>query len=90
MFRCYWNKPKATAKEFTPDGWFRTGDTVEYVEGKGFRVLGRTSVDIIKTGGYKVSALEVETILLAHSQIDECAVVGVPDVTWGQKVRESY
>ncbi|KAF4524887.1 hypothetical protein B566_EDAN015543 [Ephemera danica] len=85
VFRCYWNKPKATAKEFTTDGWFRTGDTVQYVEGKGYRIVGRTSVDIIKTGGYKVGALEVETHLLTHPNIMDCAVVGVPDITWGQK-----
>ena len=51
-----------------------------------YRILGRTSVDIIKSGGYKISALDVERHLLAHDKILECAVVGVPDVTWGQRV----
>lgn len=51
-----------------------------------FAVLGRISTDIIKTGGFKVSALEVETILLAHTAIQECAVVALPCPTWGEKV----
>ncbi|XP_065338199.1 malonate--CoA ligase ACSF3, mitochondrial [Cloeon dipterum] len=86
VFRCYFNKPNATAKEFTPDGWFKTGDTASYTEGKGFKIIGRTSIDIIKTGGYKVGALDVETNLLSHPHIADCAVVGVPDITWGQKI----
>ena len=48
--------------------------------------MGRTSVDIIKSGGYKISALDIERHLLAHPHIAECAVVGVPDLTWGQQV----
>jgi len=61
------------------------GDTAEYVDGY-YRILGRTSVDIIKSGGFKVSALDVETALLAHDSIQDVAVVGVPDMTWGEKV----
>lgn len=48
--------------------------------------MGRTSVDIIKSGGYKISALDIERHLLAHPNIAECIVVGIPDITWGQKV----
>ncbi|KAK3920845.1 Malonate--CoA ligase ACSF3, mitochondrial [Frankliniella fusca] len=81
----YWNKPDATAKEFTAQGWFKTGDTCEFVDGA-YKILGRTSVDIIKTGGYKVSAVQVETCLLGHPDISDCAVVGLPDDTWGQSV----
>ena len=51
-----------------------------------FRILGRTSVDIIKSGGYKISALDVETVLITHPDIQELAVVGVEDETWGQRV----
>ena len=51
-----------------------------------YRILGRTSVDIIKSGGYKISALDIERHLLEHPDIAECAVVGLPDITWGQKV----
>lgn len=64
---------------------FLLGDTAEYIDGY-YRILGRTSVDIIKTGGFKVSALDVETALLAHAAIQDVAVVGVPDLTWGEKV----
>ncbi|XP_022080441.1 acyl-CoA synthetase family member 3, mitochondrial-like isoform X2 [Acanthaster planci] len=85
IFKEYWNRPDATAEAFTNDGWFRTGDTATFQAGV-YRILGRTSVDIIKSGGYKISALDVERHLLAHSAIRECAVVGLPDVTWGQRV----
>ncbi|KAE8752620.1 hypothetical protein FOCC_FOCC000742 [Frankliniella occidentalis] len=61
------------------------GDTAQYVDGS-YKILGRTSIDILKTGGYKVSAVEVETALLSHPDIIDCSVVGLPDATWGQKV----
>jgi len=61
------------------------GDTVEYVNGT-FKILGRKSVDIIKSGGYKLSALEIETQLLGMEEIQDVSVVGLPDPTWGQKV----
>lgn len=64
---------------------FFSGDTVEYVD-NGFKILGRTSIDIIKTGGYKVSALFVETIMLQNKAIKDIAVVGLPDSTWGQRI----
>lgn len=64
---------------------FFLGDTAKYENGV-YSILGRTSVDIIKTGGYKVSALQVETVILGHPDIEDCAVVGLPDITWGQKV----
>jgi malonyl-CoA/methylmalonyl-CoA synthetase len=85
VFQGYWNKPDQTAAAF--DGpWFRTGDLVHRdAEGR-YRILGRLSVDIIKTGGFKVAAPEIEQTLLAHPAIAECAVVGVPDATWGEQV----
>ena len=55
-------------------------------ESGAYRILGRASVDIIKTGGEKVSALEVEAVLREHPHIAECAVVGVPDAEWGELV----
>ncbi|XP_042558221.1 malonate--CoA ligase ACSF3, mitochondrial [Dipodomys spectabilis] len=85
VFREYWDKPEETKKAFTPDGWFRTGDTAVFKDGK-YWIRGRTSVDIIKTGGYKVSALEIERHLLTHPSITDVAVIGVPDLTWGQRV----
>lgn len=85
VFKEYWNKPSATRDAFTSDGWFKTGDTAEYKDGA-YRILGRTSSDIIKSGGYKISALDVERHLLTHPDIRDCAVVGLPDITWGEKV----
>lgn len=85
VFRNYWRNNEATKKDLSADGWFRTGDSAQYSNGA-YKIVGRSSVDIIKTGGYKVSALEVETHLLGHPDIMDCAVVALPDVTWGQKV----
>jgi malonyl-CoA/methylmalonyl-CoA synthetase len=84
VFLEYWRRPDATAAAFQ-DGWFRTGD-VAVVEHGAYRILGRSSVDIIKTGGYKVSALEVEEVLRTHPAIAECAVVGVEDPEWGERI----
>jgi len=84
VFREYWQNPQATAKAFQ-DGWFCTGD-LAVVENGNYRILGRMSVDIIKTGGYKVSALEIEEVLRTHPNIQECAVVGVADIEWGERV----
>ncbi|MCB0168868.1 MAG: acyl-CoA synthetase, partial [Anaerolineae bacterium] len=84
VFLEYWRRPEATAEAFQ-DGWFRTGDTAVRENGI-YRILGRNSVDIIKTGGYKVSALEIEETLRTHPNIQECAVVGVPDPKWGERV----
>jgi len=61
------------------------GDSVNYVDGS-YKILGRTSIDIIKTGGYKVSSLFVETIMLQNKMIKDIAVVGLPDSTWGQRI----
>ena len=85
VFKEYWNKPEATAKEFTPDGWFKTGDVAVVEEGY-YRILGRSSVDIIKSGGYKLSALEIEEVLRTHDLVDDCAVVGIADEEWGELV----
>lgn len=84
VFPEYWQKPEETKSEFE-DGWFKTGDTAEYSEGT-IKILGRTSVDIIKSGGFKLSALEIETALHEHPQITDVAVIGLPDETWGAKV----
>ena len=84
VFSEYWRRPEDTAKAFR-DGWFLTGD-IAVKENEVYRILGRRSVDIIKTGGYKVSALEVEETLRTHPDIRECAVVGAPDPVWGERV----
>jgi malonyl-CoA/methylmalonyl-CoA synthetase len=84
VFAEYWRRPEATAEAFR-QGWFRTGD-VAVVEDGYFRILGRKSVDIIKTGGYKVSALEIEETLRTHPDVAECAVVGVEDPDLGERI----
>jgi malonyl-CoA/methylmalonyl-CoA synthetase len=84
VFGEYWRRPEATRDAFR-DGWFRTGD-VAVVENGYYRILGRRSVDIIKTGGYKVSALEIEEVLRTHPAIAECAIVGVDDADWGERI----
>lgn len=83
VFKEYWQKPEATAKAFTEDGWFKTGD-VATVNNGSYRILGRMSVDIIKSGGYKISALEIEEVLRTHSDINDCAVIGIPDPEWDE------
>ncbi len=84
VFLEYWRRPDATATAFR-SGWFRTGD-VAVLENGSYRILGRSSVDIIKTGGYKISALEIEEVLRTHAAVAECAVVGVEDAEWGERV----
>ena len=84
VFKEYWGKPDATRDAFR-NSWFRTGDTA-VVENGVYRILGRTNVDILKTGGHKVSALEIEEALREHPAVAECAVVGVPDPEWGERV----
>jgi malonyl-CoA/methylmalonyl-CoA synthetase len=85
VFAGYFRKPDATDASFTEEAWFRTGDVAIREDGY-YRLLGRASVDIIKTGGYKVSALEIEETLREHPAIAEVAVVGVTDAEWGERV----
>lgn len=84
VFQEYWGKPEVTRQSFD-EGWFRTGDMAVLEKGY-YRIMGRLSVDMIKSGGYKLSALEIESTLLEHPDIAECAVVGVSDGTWGEAV----
>ena len=92
VFSTYWKREEATAQAFAPAiepggaRWFRTGDTVTRDDDGAFKILGRTSVDILKSGGYKLSALEIEEVLREHPGIAEVAVVGLPDETWGERV----
>ena len=86
LFSGYHADPAATAAAFDPEGRFRTGDTGVRDEAGVIRLLGRTSIDIIKSGGYKLSALEIEAVLLTHPAIAEVAVLGLPDPTWGEVV----
>ena len=86
MFDGYLNRPEATAEAFEADGWYRTGD-VAVVDGSGMhRIVGRESVDLIKSGGYRIGAGEIETSLLGHPGVQEAAVVGLPDEDLGQRI----
>ncbi|KAJ2324907.1 hypothetical protein GGI00_005192 [Coemansia sp. RSA 2681] len=86
VFREYYGLPDKTAEEFTSDGWFITGDIgTRDAEGR-YYIMGRESVDIIKSGGYKLSALEIERELLDHPSVADVAVVGIPSAEWGETV----
>jgi fatty acid CoA ligase FadD36 len=86
LFDGYLNRPDATAEAFDPDGWYRTGDAAVIDDGGMHRIVGRESVDLIKSGGFRVGAGEVETVLLGHHGVDEVAVVGLPDADLGQRI----
>jgi len=86
IFTGYLNRPDATAAAFDADGWYRTGDVAVLDEAGMHRIVGRESVDLIKTGGYRVGAGEIEVALLGHPGVAEAAVVGVPDDDLGQRI----
>lgn len=83
VFSGYDQNPAATQEAFV-DGWFRSGDTASWDADGYCRILGRTSVDILKSGGYKLSALELEELFREHPAVADVAVVGIPDETWGE------
>lgn len=85
MFSKYIHDPQATANAHDAEGYFRSGDVARR-EGKYYFIVGRESVDIIKSGGYKISALDIERELLALPYLGEAMVVGVPDEEFGQRV----
>ncbi|MFC4149520.1 acyl-CoA synthetase [Micromonospora mangrovi] len=86
VFGGYLHRPAADAESFTPDGWFRTGD-IATVDADGWhRIMGRASIDMIKSGGYRIGAGEVENALLAHPGVREAAVIGAPHPDLGQQV----
>lgn len=70
VFCGYWNKKELTDKEFDTDGWFHTGDSAIMKPNGYYKILGRSSVDILKVGGYKISALDIEKILLEDPAIE--------------------
>lgn len=86
LFDGYLNLPEATAQAVDTDGWYHTGD-VAVVDAAGMhRIVGRESVDLIKSGGYRIGAGEIETVLLGHQDVTEAAVVGLPDADLGQRI----
>ncbi|MET8551813.1 AMP-binding protein [Micromonospora zamorensis] len=86
LFDGYLHLPDKTAETFTADGWFRTGDVATVSEAGEYRIVGRASADIIKSGGYRIGAGEIEDCLLTHPQVREVAVVGAPHDDLGQEV----
>jgi fatty acid CoA ligase FadD36 len=86
LFLGYLGLPEATAAAFTADGWFRTADMATIEPDGWHRIVGRASTDLIKSGGYRIGAGEVEATLLAHPAVREAAVVGVPDADLGQAI----
>nr|XP_016448615.1 PREDICTED: malonate--CoA ligase-like [Nicotiana tabacum] len=86
LFNEYWRLPEVTKQSFTDDGFFKTGDAVTVDEDGYYIILGRTNADIMKVGGYKLSALEIEAVLLEHPAISECCVLGLPDKDYGEVV----
>ncbi|WP_330349891.1 acyl-CoA synthetase [Streptomyces sp. NBC_00582] len=86
LFTEYLNRPDATAAAFTADGWFRTGD-VAVLDPDGYvRIVGRKATDLIKSGGYKIGAGEIENALLEHPGVREAAVTGAPDADLGERI----
>lgn len=86
LFAGYLGRPEATAASYTEDGWFRTGDIAAVDEDGTHRIVGRASTDLIKSGGYRIGAGEVENALLDHPRVREAAVVGAPHADLGQEV----
>ncbi|UZP43538.1 hypothetical protein NXS19_011350 [Fusarium pseudograminearum] len=85
MFAKYLMEPETTKNAHDADGWYRTGDIARR-EGNFYFIVGRASVDIIKSGGYKISALDIERACLALPYVNEAMVVGVEDDEFGQRV----
>ena len=86
LFDGYLGRPVETAASWTDDGWFRTGDVAVIEPDGAHRIVGRESVDLIKSGGYRIGAGEIESVLLGHPAVAECAVIGVPDDDLGQRI----
>jgi malonyl-CoA/methylmalonyl-CoA synthetase len=85
LFAGYLNRPEAT-DEAMRDGWFFTGDLATVAEDGYWRIVGRRSTDLIKTGGYKVGAGEIEVALLEHPAVLEAAVTGEEDPDLGERI----
>ncbi|KAL0441513.1 UNVERIFIED_CONTAM: Malonate--CoA ligase [Sesamum radiatum] len=86
LFKEYWKLPEVTKQSFIDGGFFKTGDAARVDEDGYYVILGRTNADIMKVGGYKLSALEIEAVLLEHPTISECCVLGLPDKDYGEAV----
>jgi malonyl-CoA/methylmalonyl-CoA synthetase len=86
LFDGYLNRPDATAAASTPDGWFATGDIGRWTASGALAIVGRSATDMIKSGGYRIGAGEIENALLEHAGVAEAAVIGVPDDDLGERI----
>ncbi|GAB2781249.1 long-chain fatty acid--CoA ligase [Nocardioides salsibiostraticola] len=86
LMKGFLNKPEATAEVITEDGWFRTGDMGK-VDADGFVFVEDRIKDMIISGGENIYSPEVERVLAEHPAVMECAVIGIPDDTWGETVK---
>jgi fatty acid CoA ligase FadD36 len=86
LFSGYLHRADATAAAYAPDGWFRTGDAASVDPAGVHRIIGRLATDLIKCGGFRIGAGEVEDALLAHPAVREAAVVGAPHSDLGEEV----
>ncbi len=85
VFSGYWKDPVATRKSFH-EGWLRTGDVAYQDQDGYYYLLGRVSLDLIKSGGYRIGAREIEEVLERHPSVREAAVVGLPDEDLGERI----
>jgi acyl-CoA synthetase (AMP-forming)/AMP-acid ligase II len=85
MMSAYWRQEAETAASFRA-GWFLTGDVARRGPGGYVTIVGRKSVDVIKSGGYKIAAREIEDLLRRHPSVRDAAVVGLDDRVWGQRI----
>ena len=80
----YYKNPEATA-DASRHGWHHTGD-IGYLDGDGYLFIVDRAKDMIITGGFNVYSAEVEQVLLGHPAVQDCAVIGLPDEKWGERV----
>ncbi len=85
VFKGYWGQPEKTAKSFSADGWFKTGD-LGFLDADGYLTLCGRSKDLIISGGLNIYPPEVERVIMEHPAVNACAVIGCPDPEWGEKV----
>jgi malonyl-CoA/methylmalonyl-CoA synthetase len=85
LFKGYLNRPEAT-NDAVREGWFFTGDLATRTADEVYRIVGRRATDLIKSGGYKIGAGEIESVLLEHAGVAEVAVAGLPDDDLGERV----
>jgi long-chain acyl-CoA synthetase len=82
----YWNKPDETAATLMPDGWLRSGDA-GYLDADGYLYIHDRVKDMIVSGGENIYPAEIESVLMAHPEVADAAVIGVPHERWGESVK---